>query len=332
VGTARFEEEFNRIISSTSFEEGGTKFFDRSALGHIHGERQFNDLAQGGSSVTDLDLLVGANARVYLPNSDGTILLDTFGRDITTWEYGIYGGGTMEIDNRLKISASLRMDKNQNFNYLFSPAASLVYTPTPDQTLRFSFSSAIRNPTLSDQYLFYNVGRAILIGNLDGFNDLLTINSLRRYRNTVDQNDLEFFNVDPIEPEKVRTLELGYRATLGSSFYVDATYYFSYYTDFIGFNIGAETTFNPINNQILDVQVYRVAANATDRVTTQGFSIGMNYYFANNYVFNGNYSWNRLNTATDDPIVPAFNTPEHKFNIGLSGRDIVVNLGNMTIA
>jgi iron complex outermembrane receptor protein len=330
VGTARFEEEFNRIISSTSFEEGGTKFFDRSALGHIHGERQFNDLAQGGS-VTDLDLLVGANARVYLPNSDGTILLDTFGRDITTWEYGIYGGGTMEIDNRLKISASLRMDKNQNFNYLFSPAASLVYTPTPDQTLRFSFSSAIRNPTLSDQYLFYNVGRAILIGNLDGFNDLLTINSLRRYRNTVDQNDLEFFNVDPIEPEKVRTLELGYRATLGSSFYVDATYYFSYYTDFIGFNIGAETTFNPINNQILDVQVYRVAANATDRVTTQGFSIGMNYYFANNYVFNGNYSWNRLNTATDDPIVPAFNTPEHKFNIGLSGRDIVVNLGNMRL-
>ena len=39
--------------------------------------------------------------------------------------------------------------------------------------------------------------------------------------------------------------------------------------------------------------------------------------------FNGNYSWNFLNKSKiDDPIVPAYNTPEHKFNVGLSGRDI----------
>ena len=37
-----------------------------------------------------------------------------------------------------------------------------------DNIFRLSLSSAIRNPTLSDQYLFYNVGRAILIGNLEG--------------------------------------------------------------------------------------------------------------------------------------------------------------------
>ena len=30
----------------------------------------------------------------------------------------------------------------------------------------------------------------------------------------------------------------------------------------------------------------------------------------------------------DDPILPAFNTPEHKYNIGLSGRDMVVKLGD----
>ena len=29
-----------------------------------------------------------------------------------------------------------------------------------------------------------------------------------------------------------------------------------------------------------------------------------------------------MNTSTDDPIIPAFNTPEHKFNIGLAARDI----------
>jgi hypothetical protein len=35
-----------------------------------------------------------------------------------------------------------------------------------------------------------------------------------------------------------------------------------------------------------------------------------------------NYSWNKLNTAETDPIIPAFNTPAHKYNIGFSGRDI----------
>jgi outer membrane receptor protein involved in Fe transport len=51
--------------------------------------------------------------------------------------------------------------------------------------------------------------------------------------------------------------------------------------------------------------------------------LGLNYYFANNFTLNGNYSWNKLNKEfSDDPIIPAFNTPEHKFNVGLAGRDL----------
>lgn len=329
-GTERFDQEFEDITSKISFTEGGTRFYDKSALFHAHGEYKFNDLVQSGS-ITDLDLLVGANARLFKPDSRGSILLDTFGRNIDTHEYGVYGGGTLEFNGDLKVSASLRMDKNQNFDYLLSPAASLVYSPTEESTFRLSFSSAIRNPTLSDQYLFYNVGRAILIGNLDGFNNLITVESLENYLNTLQSDDLEFFDVNPIKPEKVRTLEAGYRTTLFNKVYMDATYYYSFYQDFIGFNLGAEASFNSLNGLPTSVQVYRVAANATDRVTTQGFSIGLNYYFSNYFVVNGNYSWNKLNTASDDPIIPAFNTPEHKFNAGLAGRDIPLKLFGLRI-
>ena len=46
----------------------------------------------------------------------------------------------------------------------------------------------------------------------------------------------------------------------------------------------------------------------------------------------GNYSWNRLNKEfDDDPIIPAFNTPEHKFNISFSGRDVKFDLGGRQI-
>ena len=322
IGTDRFNQAFDSITSRLS-NQGGTRFFDRSALFHLHGEKKFNNVWQPNAD-SRLELTVGANGRLYTPNSQGTILLDTMGRNIDTWEVGAYGGGTLHMNNRYKVSASLRADKNQNFDLLFSPAASFVYTPSQTTTARVSFSSAIRNPTLNDQYLFYNVGRAILLGNIDGVQDLVTIESLIDFSNTGDQEDLEFFDVAPIRPEKVRTLEVGYRTTLFEKVYIDATYYYSFYKDFIGFNIGADLRTNGPN--ISSVQPYRVSANATDQVTTQGFSIGSNYYFGNYYSFNANYSFNKLNTASDDPIIPAFNTPEHKYNLGVSGRDVPLNL------
>lgn len=330
-GTARFQQEFNSITSRLGYTEGGTRFFDRSALYHAHGEYKFNDLVKPnqGGSVTDLDLLFGANYRLYTPNSRGSILLDTGNVNINTYEFGVYAGGTLELDKRLKISGSIRLDKNQNFNYLVSPAASLVYTPNRDQVLRLSFSSAIRNPTLADQYLFYNVGRAILIGNLNGFNDLLTIESLREYLNTQDRTKLKYFDVAPIRPEQVRTIEAGYRNTFFDKLYVDATYYYSFYRDFIGYNIGVDASFDQLTGLPAQVQAYRVAANATDQVTTQGFSLGSSYYFGQNYVLNGNYSFNQLNSVSDDPIIPAFNTPKHKYNIGISGRDLAVKFLGM---
>ncbi len=329
-GTERFQEAFDDITSSISFAEGGTRFFDRSALFHVHGEKMFNDVYEGGS-ITDLDLRVGANFRQYYPNSQGSILLDTFGRNIDVYEMGLYGGGTIEFNSEIKVSASLRLDKHQNFDYLFSPAASIVYNPSPNNTLRASFSSAIRNPTLADQYLFYNVGRAVLLGNLDGVQDLITIESIGDYLNTLDNTVLEFFDVDPIRPEQVRTVEAGYRTLVGEKLFLDATYYFSFYQDFIGFNFGVDASFNPSNGLPTDVQAFRVAANATDRVTTQGLSVGYNYYFWDKFVLSGNYAGNKVKTATDDAIIPAFNTPEHKFNIGVSSRDIDLNLGFVTL-
>jgi outer membrane receptor protein involved in Fe transport len=180
---------------------------------------------------------------------------------------------------------------------------------------------------LADQYLFFDVGRAILIGNINGFDSLITTQSLFDFFNSQNSDTLSYFNVAPVKPEKVRSVELGYRTTLWNKLYVDASYYFSIYQDFIGFNVGVQAYIDTANNTLdpnrPGPQAYRVSANATDVVTTQGFSIGATYFFKNFYTLSSNYSWNVLNKGgTDDPIIPAFNTPEHKFNIGIAGRDI----------
>src|SRR4030095_3864732 len=110
----------------------------------------------------------------------------------------------------------------------------------------------------------------------------------------------------PLQPEQVKTVEIGYRASLFNHFFVDAELYYSWYRHFIGYKIGGVVDCN-INGTISGVQIYRVAANTNDMVTTQGFSVGMNYFFRNFYSLSGNYSYNKLDRrGSTDPIIPAY--------------------------
>ena len=314
-GTQRFEDEFNRITQSLR-TDGGTKFYDNSSLYHVHGEYIFTP--------TWMDkITVGSNYRWYRPESLGTVFSDTAGIVIKNEEVGFYSGFEKSFaNNKLKAQAAIRADKNKNFDWLYSPAASLVYTPSPNNFLRVSFSSAIRNPTLADQYLFLDVGRATLAGNLNGASNLITVESLIDYFNTQNSDTLIYFDIDPIKPEEVKTFELGFRTTLAGKIYLDAGYYYSIYDNFIGYKIGVDAEFDDLGFPIGPVEAFRYSANSDQTVTTQGFSIGFNYYLADNYTINGNYSWNKLITEVDDDIIPAFNTPEHKYNIGFGGRKL----------
>ena len=325
-GTPEFEAVFNDITSKISYLEGGTGFYDKSSLNHIHSEYQFGN--------NNSNIKIGANFRQYTPDSKGSIFMDTVSKIINN-EFGIYTGAEIKLlGEALKINTTVRADKNENFDVNLSPAASIVYKPNKDDVFRLSFGSALRNPTLSDQYLFYNVGRAILIGNLYGHGtdygeNLVTIESLYEYFTPAFPiyDSLKFFSVDPIKPEKAKSIELGYRSTISSKIYVDANFYYSEYTDFIGYKIGAkfqaDTTNGGYSIALPSIQAYRMAANAENKVTTKGASIGINYYPNSDLSISGNYSWNSLNEkGTNDPIIPAYNTPEHKFNLGLLMKNI----------
>jgi outer membrane receptor protein involved in Fe transport len=302
---------------------------DKSALYHLHAEYKFKVNKKS-------DLTVGSNGRIYTPNSEGSIFSDTLqidrieGTDTTykrrviiNREFGAYAGYQIRlIEDRLKLSATVRVDKNQNFNYISTQSLSAVYTVNNNHVFRAVFSSAIRNPTLQDQYLYYNVGRAILLGNLEGKDSLIRVESFRDYLINADKSKLRYFNVDPIRPERVRTLEAGYRATWFKKLFVDASYYYSVYRDFIGFKVGIDADFpTPIFPKVN--AVYRLSSNTNDLVYTQGVSVGLNYYFANKYSLIGNYSYNRMSRPdSTDEIITAFNTPLNKFNIGFNGREI----------
>ncbi len=319
-GTERFQQEFDRITGSLR-SEGGTQFFDNSALYHVHGEYRFTP--------TWVDYItVGSNFRLYTPESRGTVFSDTADVSITNSEFGFYTGAQKKLgeENKWRLQVAMRVDKNQNFDdWLFSPAGSVIFTPSENNFFRVSFSSAIRNPTLSDQYLFLDVGRATLAGNLDGVQGLATIESLFDYFDNPGPDVIEYFDIDPIRPEEVKTFEAGYRTTLFGQVFVDASYYRSWYDNFLGFNIGADVDLDPASGFVRNLDIFRFAANSNNQVVTQGASIGLNYYLNDKFTLNTNYSWNKLvKSDEDDPIIPAFNTPEHKYNIGFSGRNLEI--------
>jgi len=347
-GTPEFDTAFAGI-TSRPLGQGGSKLIDYSALYHIHGEYKFRfkpgkDKAQLTSwdrfvnGLSTVDFTVGGNFRMYTPDSRGTIFSDTNGVKITNWEFGAYWGFEKRWE-KIKLNGTIRIDKNVNFPVLVSPALSLVHTPHKNHTIRYNFSSGVRNPTLADQYLFYNVGRATLRGNITGYDSLITVESFQKYiENNFDPSVLRYINsgkdsthIDPVRPERVYSAEIGYRGIISNRLYIDGSYYFSLYQDFIGYKVGIDGDFDIIGFPTSKTKVYRVATNAIEQVYTMGFSTQLSYYFAKYFTISGNYTWNKLYRTGNDPIIPAFNTPEHKFNISIDGRDIQMKIGKVKI-
>lgn len=331
-GTAAFDSLLN-LIATTPLNQGGALLRDRSALWHGHGEYRFEI-----PKVLN-EVVVGANFRQYRPQTFGSIFADTIQRDSTfrqilNSEWGAYIGIEKKLfDDRLRLNATARVDKNQNFNAVPTFLLSGVYNVSSELTVRASISSAIRNPTLADQFLLYQTGgNTFQIGNIDGFAGLADTASFDEFllssdplTGAKDTDLIQYFDVDPIRPEKVQTLEAGFRLSIDNRWYIDAGGYYSRYRDFIGYNTGLTFAFRDTTSGSIfpsSINIYRLSANATDIVTTVGAAVGIDYFIDGGYTVGGNYSWNRLTSAADDPILPAFNTPEHKFNLRFSGRDV----------
>ena len=317
-GSQRFDSLLADITTKTSFLEGGSRIVDKSALYHIHAEKIVNtDFAK---------FTIGGNGRIYNPRSGGSLFSDTNGVRIINKEFGLYAGMEKKFaDDKWIARASIRVDKNENFDFLPSPAASLIWQPNKQHTIKGTITSAIRNPTLLNQYMYYNVGRAKLLGNISGYDSLVTVESIRDCYSTLVPNidTLSYFNLDPIRPESVKSFEISYKGMFFNKLFVDVGYYFNSYTNFIGFVNGVDVFVTP-NNTLIIQDVYRIATNSKERITTQGITLGLNYYIGDHLALNGNYSWNKLNKQSEDPIIPAYNTPENKFNLGFQGKDLAI--------
>ncbi|MEO1021463.1 MAG: TonB-dependent receptor [Bacteroidota bacterium] len=237
-------------LRGVPISEGGARFLDRSDLYQAEGLYNFQELIDP----SDVQLIVGGNYRVYALESEGTLFaLDDNGDEFSIQEWGAYvQAGKDLMDGDLNLSASLRYDKNENFDGQFSPRASATYTAFDNHTFRASFQRGFRIPTTQDQFIDLDVVTRRLIGSNPVLVDRYNFRSNTVYQGVGEARDILAsggtiedaraavtpFEFDDFQPEKLTTFEVGYKSLIGNRLFIDAYYYFSNYTDFI-----AEVTF-----------------------------------------------------------------------------------------
>jgi outer membrane receptor protein involved in Fe transport len=372
-GSAEFNKA--RDLVKSSEVPKGAKFNDATNL--YHGEFQYNFK----NEIKFMDVIAGASYRFYELNSNGTIFPDSAGNRITIYEYGGFVQASKKLMNeKLKLTASLRYDKNENFDGQWNPRFSAVYTLKEKHNFRASFQTGFRMPTTQAQHISLGVGAFRLLGGLPFYaqnvpvynsngqlvrttnitENTFTINSVNAYTAAVIASGSSLGVVDPkniallqpytefrpVKPERVESYEIGYKSLLfNNKLMVDFAYYRSDFYDFItqirvrqaaGF-VPTGSNIDPTDPRLANAQTllsgseentFQIYTNATEVFRAQGFAAGAAYSFPKGYTLSGNYNWNELFKGSNTTgFMTEFNTPAHKFNLSLSNRKVIKNLG-----
>ncbi|MCH8547959.1 MAG: TonB-dependent receptor [Balneolaceae bacterium] len=357
-GTQEFEDARQEALSDNVPD--GARFNDQSRFLHAEGQYDFKN------EIDFVDLQVGASFRQYQLRSNGTIFDDADGgRNINEWG-GYLQASRAFLDDRLRLTGSVRYDKNENFDGQFNPRISSVIRVAEGHNIRASYQTGFRNPTTQAQYIDLNVLTARLLGGLpflaERYNvteNSYTLESVERYTeqflagNTLAYQELEsgrYTEFNAVRPEQIQAYEIGYKGLLASGrLLIDAAYYYNVYDDFIA-QFRVRQAAGPIDfaaqepaaimqnvqtaSSLLSgtaANTFQLYTNVDETVRSQGAVFGFDLSLPRNFLLTANYNWNQLITDEQDEFIFDFNTPEHKVNVSLGNRRVTDNLGfNLT--
>ena len=342
-GSAAFNQSKDRSIHRYGLSGAGV--FSNSKFYHTEGQYDFSPF------VKVVEVLAGGSFRYYDLFSNGTLYDDKTNK-LSVKEFGGFIQAAKKmLDDKLKLTASLRYDKNLNFDGSFTPRVSAVYTAAKTHNFRASYQTGFRNPTPGDQYIKLNVGPITILGgvpnNSKGMNvyeNSFTASSVSAFgaafgaavgsgtpfAKAVGDNkeSLKKSNVAYIKPEQQKAFEVGYKGLYANKLLIDVNWYYSSYTNFLLNTVviqpqnnvyGADGKINfdaaadILNGKVHAFQLY---TNSTDKVSAQGASLGLTYMLQKGYTAGGNITYASFNLQEANPNnIAAFNTPKYTTNV-----------------
>ena len=270
-GTEVFNQRLNELQNINNWDQGAAL---RVRADLLHGEVRVNlaaALRRRGTAVpANLDLLAGADHRTYVVVPDGNYFInptpgqDPFTDNLTYSKTGgfVQAGGRF-LAEQLRLTATLRIDKNDYFAAKLNPRLTAVFSPTQQQNFRLSYQSGYRFPSLFEGFSNVNSGQVKRIGGLrvmsdgvfersylrtsiDAFNAAVTAavnanpstaTTAQKRQQAVAENQGRLVK-NPytyLKPEHIHSLEMGYKAAFGPGgrLLFDVDFYYNSYRDFI---------------------------------------------------------------------------------------------------
>jgi len=349
--------DFNTTKDAITKKYGtqGAGIFSHNKFYHAEGQYEVE-------AIKAVDVLIGGSFRYYDMNTNGT-LIDDKDKKITIKEYGAFIQGVKKLFNeKLKLTASIRYDKNENFDGSFTPRFSAVYEVFKNHYFRASFQTGFRNPTPIDQYIKLNAGPITILGgapnnskDMNVYENSFTSASVGQLSGAygaavaggatqseaieATKHLLVKSNYAYIAPEKQNAFEVGYKAFINNKLFVDVNYYYSRYTNFILNAVVVRPQNAVLENGAINsaaaadilnggVQSFQLYTNAADKASGQGATLGLSYNLNKGYTVGGNVTWSSFILGKADAAkVAPFNTPKWSTNLTFSNIDVYHSFG-----
>jgi len=316
-----------KSIADVPISQGGGRFLDKSVLNVI--EAQYNLTELTGLAKYDADLIMGGSIKGYVLNSQGTLFADTTNR-IWINEYSGYAQVSKRFfGDILKVSASGRYDKNDNFAGRFTPRVSAVIKIAQDNNLRVSYQEAYRFPTTQNQWINLLVGGGTrLMGGLPQLRNYYNFSTNKAYSlESVLRGAPKEQVFNEFKPETMSSIEVGYKALINKRLLLDFYAYAGKYTNFIsGVTVlQSRNAANPQLSDLLDASkriAYSISTNAPGDVYTSGWGLSADYLLPNNFSFSGSVYTDEIGSLPSG-FVSYFNTPLFRANFALNNSGFV---------
>ncbi|MCB1036934.1 MAG: TonB-dependent receptor, partial [Acidobacteria bacterium] len=262
-----------------------------------HGNQWIGDFRLGLRASKNHDLLVGIEGRRVETGDhlDELITPQQAGRDLV-FEYdklAAYFQDQISLaSDRLRLTVGARYDgSNDLFEDELSPRIAAVWTASPKTVVRGGWSSAFRFPNFSELYQ-----NSAFIG--------LDFGTFFR--------PLQVFQANPdLQPEEIRTIDLGVEHRFSGSFSAKLDLYRSEVKDFI------VMAFNPLASGATAIRF----ENHPDDAELLGAELELRWRPSDRFTALFNWAYQEADqqgslTASDGRPIEFVYAPEHKFNVG----------------
>ncbi|MDR6763012.1 iron complex outermembrane receptor protein [Flavobacterium sp. 2755] len=357
-GTEAYENKKNELIDINNWDIGAALRV-KSTLVHGEGLLNWDKAFVDFFEKIDAKLLSGFDYRNYIIVPDGNYFINPVHVDenLTYQKTGGFTQLTKDLfRSKLRLGATIRIDKADYFDAKFTPQFTAVYSPKEALNFRASYQNGYRFPSIFEGFSNVNSGGVKRVGGLrimsDGIfensytkasidkfqaqvnsdvntNGLTQAQAIEKNKNTIQKNPYTY-----LQPEFVKSFEFGFRGiALNRNLYIDADFYYNSYKNFIAqveASIPNTTDPNQIPTALYSKNTqnrYRLWTNSKSKIYNYGGSLGLKYRIDQTFTALTILTYTKLDRTDDkDGLEDGFNTPEFNVNGTLLAQNIWKNL------